>query len=557
MYEKLFSEGKIGSLTLKNRLIVPAMGSTLPEYDGYVNDKFIDYWVERAKGGYALLITEYNGVNPQGGANPFELMIYDDSYIEGYKKLTDAVHQYDCKIFTQLHHAGREGDANFTGMPVVAVSSIPCPHTRELVQEMSTEMVYQTIQDFIDAAVRAKKAGFDGIELHGAHGYLISNFLSPYSNKRTDEFSGTIANRARLAVNIIKGIKEACGKDFPVSFRISADDRTPGGVDIHETKAIVRLLEKAGIDALNVNQANYGSWEYLISCYHLKPGINLDFVRELKKAVHIPIITVGRFSDPAFIDSVIEDGDVDFIATGRQSLADPQFPNKLKTGLEDEIIPCVACMTRCQRLRGILGPMDFSVSCMMNPFTGHKSTMKIVKSDAPKNIVIVGAGPGGLAAAWVAAACGHKVTVLEKSATFGGQVLYAAVPPSKHDLNHGLQNWYNTEATAELVLSLAPDVVILATGAIPIEPQFPAEGKVETVRAIDSLAERCSPGITRSSSAADLSASRPRSSLWGRIAGPLSSKWARLLTAIWTRMSVPLPTDCLKRERSISMSTPR
>lgn len=499
MYEKLFSEGKIGSLTLKNRLIVPAMGSTLPEYDGYVNDKFIDYWVERAKGGYSLLITEYNGVNPQGGANPFELMIYDDSYIEGYKKLTDAVHQYDCKIFTQLHHAGREGSSDFTGMPVVAASAIPCPHTRDLVEEMSTEMVYKTIQDFIDGAVRAKKAGFDGIELHGAHGYLISNFLSPYSNKRTDEFGGTITNRARLATSIVKGIKEACGADFPVSFRISVDDRTHGGVDIHETKAIIRLLQDAGIDALNVNQANYGSWEYLISCYHLKPGINLDYIKEIRNIVKVPIITVGRFSDPAFIDTVIEEGDVDFIATGRQSLADPQFPNKLRAGLEDEIIPCVACMTRCQTLRCVYGPMDFGVSCMMNPFTGHESSMRIEKSANPKNVVIVGAGPGGLAAAWVAAACGHKVTVLEKEAKFGGQVLYAAVPPAKHDLNHGLQSYvalgkkygveyrFNTEATAELIEELKPDAVILATGATPIEPAFETEGDVNVVRAIDVL----------------------------------------------------------------------
>ncbi len=499
MYEKLFSEGKIGSLTLKNRLVVPGMGTTLLQYDGHMTDAFIDYWVERAKGGYGLLITEYNGVNPQGSANPMELMISDDSYIPGLQKLTEAVHAYGAKMFTQLHHAGRETNTSHTRMPVVAASAIPCPHNRDLVEEMSTEQVYQTIQDFVDGAIRAKKAGFDGVELHGAHGYLISNFLSPYSNKRTDEFGGTITNRARLAVNIVKGIKTACGADFPVSFRISAEDKVHGGVDIHEVKPIIRLLEAAGIDALNINQATYGSWQNLISCYHLKPGANLDYVHELRKVVKVPIITVGRFSDPAFIDSVIEEGEVDFIATGRQSLADPYFPQKLLNGQEDEIIPCVACMTRCQTLRCVLGPMDYGMSCMMNPFTGHETTMKIVKSANPKNIVIVGAGPGGLAAAWVAAACGHKVTVLEKNKTFGGQVLFAAVPPAKHDLNHGMQAYmalgrkygveyrFNTEATEELILSLNPDTVILATGATPIEPNFPAEDGVSTVRAIDLL----------------------------------------------------------------------
>lgn len=253
MYEKVFAEGKIGSVVLKNRLVVPAMGTTLLEYDGHVTDAFIEYWVERAKGGYGLLITEYCGVNQQGGANPCELMIHNDSYIPGLKKLTDAVHEHGAKMFLQLHHAGRETNAATTHMPVVAASPIPCPHNRDLVAEMSTEQVYQTIQDFVDAAWRAKQAGFDGIELHGAHGYLISNFLSPFSNKRTDEFGGTILNRARLAVNIVKGIKEKCGKDFPISFRISADDRVHGGVDVYEVKAICRLLEAAGIDALNVN----------------------------------------------------------------------------------------------------------------------------------------------------------------------------------------------------------------------------------------------------------------------------------------------------------------
>ncbi len=499
MYEKLFSEGKIGSVTIKNRLVVPAMGTTLLQFDGHMTDAFIDYWRERAKGGYGLLITEYTGVNPQGSANPMELMISDDSYIPGLKQLTDEVHKYGAKMFAQLHHAGRQTNSAHTHMPVVGASAIPCPHNRELTEEMSNELVYATIKDFVDGAVRAKAAGFDGVELHGAHGYLISNFLSPYSNKRTDEFGGTITNRARFAVEIVKGIKEACGADFPISFRISAEDKVHGGVDLHEVKPIIRMLEKAGIDALNVNQGTYGSWQNLISCYHLKPGANLDYIHSLRSSVHVPIITVGRFSDPAFVDYVMDEGEVDFIATGRQSLADPNFPNKLMNGQEDEIIPCVSCMSRCQTMRAILGPMDFGVSCMLNPITGHESTMKIAKSENPKNLVIVGAGPGGLAAAWTAAACGHHVTVLEKNSTFGGQVLFAAVPPAKHDLNRAMQAYmtlgkkygvdyrFNTEATEETIMALNPDAVLLATGGTPIEPKFAAEEGVTTVRAIDLL----------------------------------------------------------------------
>lgn len=240
MYERVFAEGKIGSVTLKNRFVVPAMGSQLLEYDGSVNDRYIDYWVERAKGGFGLIITEYTGVSADGAANPFELMIHKDSYIPGLKRLTETVHQYGAKIFCQLHHAGREGSSQFTQLPLVAASAIPCPHTRDLVQEMSTEYVYEMIQKFIDGACRAKEAGFDGVEIHGAHGYLVANFLSPYSNKRTDEFGGTITNRARFAVNIVKGIKERCGADFPVSFRISAVERVDGGIDLNEAKVICR-----------------------------------------------------------------------------------------------------------------------------------------------------------------------------------------------------------------------------------------------------------------------------------------------------------------------------
>ena len=496
MFENLLKSGSIGNVPLKNRMIMPAMGSGHVTMDGHVTDDLIEYFAARAKGGFSLVITEYTYVEPAGQANPGQLAIYSDEFIPGCKRLTERVHEEGGKIFMQLHHAGRETMEQTTGLQPVAPSAIPCPMLGGQPRELSTEEVYDLIEKFGDGAVRAQKAGFDGVELHGAHGYMIAQFLSAYSNKRTDEFGGDLTGRARFVVEIIKNIKKKCG-DFPVCVRISGEELVEGGRQIAETKALSKLLEGAGADAIHISVGVYAVMPYLVPPCNVPVGFITKYAEAVKKSVKIPVITVGRINDPVLADSLIEDGVADFISLGRGSIADAQFPLKVEENRIDEISPCVGCMTRCNGTPGIL-PGDHGVSCAFNPFSGHENSLKIEKADTPKNVVIAGAGVGGLEAAWVAAARGHHVVVLEKSGKAGGQVLPGCVPPNKSELaravkyyltmcrKYGVKIEYNTEATTKSILAYNPDVVILATGATPIHPDIPNEG-IPVVQANDIL----------------------------------------------------------------------
>lgn len=340
------------------------------------------------------------------------------------------------------------------------------------------------------------KGGFDGVEVHGGHGYGVAAFMSLYANRRTDEFGGDLAGRLRFPTEIVKNIKKKCGDDFPVSFRLSYDEMIEGGRKLNESIIICKELEKAGVDAFNVSLGVYGAWHTLIAPYFQPVAFNIDPAKAIKNAVNVPVMAVGRLNDPIAIESVLEDGYCDFVLMGRESIADPYFPTKVAEGRTDEICPCVGCMTRCQGMPATMGMPE--ISCAMNPFAHHELDMVIKPADQPKNVVVVGGGPGGLEAAWVAAACGHKVTLLEKSGKLGGQMLYAMMPPSKGELaraikyyvtmcrKYGVDIRLNTEADKDSIVALKPDAVILATGATPIVPSIPNEG-AELVLAQDIL----------------------------------------------------------------------
>jgi len=458
----------------------------------------------RASGGFGLIITEFACISEEGKAVPGELMITRDDYIPGFKKLTEAIHKAGGKIALQIHHAGRETMSAITGRQPVAPSPIPCPVNREIPKELTTEEVYQLIEKFGEAALRAQKAGFDAVEIHGAHGYLVSQFLSPYTNKRIDEFGGDLTGRMKFAVELIKKIKKKCGQDYPLIFRISGEERVEGGMGIRETAAVARGLAEAGADAIHVSTGVYASLVWTVAPYNVPQGYNLAAAETVKKAVNVPVIAVGRIVDPLMAESVVASGIADFVALGRASLADADFPLKVQQNRIQEISPCVGCMTRCQGVPGVR-PDDHGVSCMVNPFAGHEDTMVIRKTAKPKKVVVVGGGPGGLVAAWVAAARGHQVILMEKSAQLGGQFLPAAVPPGKQELARAIRFYIemckkynveillNLEADAALVESLQPDVVILATGAVPKELHVPNQG-LPVVQAVDILAGKGSPG---------------------------------------------------------------
>lgn len=497
MFDHVNRPGNIGSVTLQNRFVMPAMGSSHGHGDGTVSDKLIAYYEARAKGGFGLIITEFTCVDPVGKALPGQLMIYDDSFIPGFQKLADRIHQAGSKVFMQLQHSGRQTVSAFSGYQPVSASAIPCPVNKELPRELTTQEVYEVIEKFGDAALRAKQAGFDGVEIHGAHGYLVAQFMSPYVNRRRDEFGGDIYGRARFGCDIIRNIKQKCGADFPVIFRISGEERVESGRTLEETVIQAKLLEQAGADAIHVSTGVYNSMPYMVAPYNLPNGFNLPAAAAVKKAVNIPVIAVGRINDPYMAEEVVATGVADFVALGRASLADPEFPKKVKENRPEDISPCVGCLTRCNGAPGV-DPNDYGVSCMIHPFTGHELTMKIEKTDTPKHIVVIGGGVGGLETAWVAASRGHKVTLLEKSDTLGGQVVPGCVPPGKYELARALRYYIhmchkygvdirlNTEADLETVRALNPDEIVVATGAVPLKLDVPNEG-IPVAYAVDIL----------------------------------------------------------------------
>ena len=503
MFEDVLKKGKIGAVELKNRFVMPAMGRHT-EPDGVIRDEFVEYYAARARGGFGLVIIEYVGVALSGMGHPDQLKIFSDEFIPGFKRVADAVHAGGAKVFLQIQHSGSAGDSQLTGRQLVSSSAIASYFRNEAVLEISNREVYDLIEKFGDAALRAKKAGYDGVELHGGHGYLVAQFLSAYVNRRIDEFGGDITGRARFATDIIKNIKQKCGADFPVSVRLSGEEMVDGGMKLNETQVMARLLEKAGADAFNITVGAHTGSLLSIAPYRTPAGFNTYAAEAIKKAVKVPVIAVGRITDPAMADAVIGEGMADFVGMGRASIADPELPNKVLEGRVDEISPCVCCMTYC--ITGFYAGNFFpGEPCAINPFAGHETVLKVEPAKEKKTIVIVGGGVAGLEAAWLSASRGHKVILLEKNGKPGGQAYTASVPPNNQGIvraikyyitmckKHGVDIRLNTEATADMVVSLAPDAVILSTGAIPKGLRVPNDG-IAVAQAADVLNGEVIPG---------------------------------------------------------------
>lgn len=476
MYEKLFQPARIGSLEIKSRLIMPAMNSHYADDGHYFTDQALHYYGERALGGFGLLITEFLCVSEEGLAYPMQAAIYDDCFIPSLSRLTKRIHDNGSKIFAQLHHAGRVQGKGSTSLMAVGAGSIPDKVNRIPVHELDEAEISELEQKFIDAAVRAKKAGFDGVEVHGAHGYLLAQFLSKSVNKRTDRYGGSISGRAKLVCEIVHGIKAACGKDFPVSVRTSGEEGFDGGNTIEDAIAQSLLFEAAGADAIHVSHG------IAIHSYYSSSGFNMANIKRVKEAVSVPVIGVGRMNDPALILGALASGAMDFVALGRESVCDPHLPNKIKEGRLDEIFTCTGCMQRCLYPNSF--EEGFGISCMINPFSGKEKLWEIKPAETVKRIGIVGAGPAGLMAAWVLGRRGHQVTVYEKEAFAGGQYRLAAVPPMKQELaktistyaalckKYGVNLCYHTTADKALLEREGFDEIILACGAQPIVPEI-------------------------------------------------------------------------------------
>jgi 2,4-dienoyl-CoA reductase-like NADH-dependent reductase (Old Yellow Enzyme family)/thioredoxin reductase len=502
-FEAAFTPMYIGKMLVKNRLVVPAMDSGMFEEDGSTGDLACDYYARRAEGGFGMIIIEIAAVDRRGIGQPHQLRVYDDVYLPGLSKLADSIKAGGARAVVQLHHAGRETMAVMAGAPPIAPSAVPCPTCRETPEEFTTEEVYALIRSYVDCSVRVQKAGFDGVEIHSAHGYMGGQFLSPRANKRIDEFGGGVYGRTVFLKLVIEGIKAACGEGFPVIIRLSTDETRIGGVEPGEAVVQAQLLEEHGADAIHVSAGTYGSWETIVPPPDYPSAWNIEATARVKNAVSIPVIAVGRYNDPYIANLAISRGDTDFVALGRQSIADPFFPNKMLAGQLKDIVPCIGCTPRCMGANDPenLQPGDMGVSCMLNPMSIYRPDVRIVPAQRQKKIVVIGAGPAGMEAAWIAAKRGHDVTLFEKSsrAGAGGQFRIAAYPPFKQELTraiqfllykcekHGVDMRFDTEATVETVKSLKPDAVIVATGGTPLIPDIPGISDADIVTAQEIL----------------------------------------------------------------------
>ena len=482
-FPALFSPYRIGNLELKNRIVMPPMATNFAGEDGSVNDRHIDYYVKRAKGGVGYITFEHTGILKQGRAFPNMALIDSDQNIPSFRKLAEAIHQENGKILIQINHAGRQTSASITGSPIVAPSAVPCPVRKEMPKELSQEEIQNIIEAFETAALRVKEAGTDGVEIHMAHGYLINQFLSPFSNKREDEYGGDADRRMRMAIEVLRQVRNTVGPDFPILCRLSADEYVEGGLRLEDTQEIAKALERNGVDALHISACVAASGYLNHPPYYAEEGIFAHLAQGVKSVVHIPVIAVGRIRTPELANQILEEGKADLISMGRALIADPNLPMKALQGRTEEIIPCISCNRCIQSIR------KGALQCAVNPETGREGILKLKKADYPKKVWIIGGGPAGMKAAEIAALRGHRVTLYEKNKEFGGRFLLAAVPPKKQILREFIQ--YLTRQIEKLPIKMIigrpftlvslrkgkPDVVIIATGARPLFP--PIDGLQE------------------------------------------------------------------------------
>lgn len=499
-FKSMFMPIKIGPMIVQNRFVVPPMGNNFANTDGTMSDRSLAYYLERARGGFGLITFEATVVYKKAKGGLRKPCLFDDSTIDSFKRVIDACHEAGAKISIQLQHAGPDGNAKAAGYPINAASAIPSKCGKDIPVSMPTEEIYEVIEAYGDAAVRAKKAGADAVEVHCAHGYFISSFLSPRTNKRVDEFGGCFENRMRIIRLIIENIREKVGHSIAIICRINSSDEVEGGLDVHDSATIAAYLEDCGVDCLNVSRAVHIRDEYMWAPTAIHGGFSAELVTEIKRAVNIPVIAIGRFTEPHYAELLVREGRCDLVAFGRQSIADPHMPNKAASDSLDEMSPCIACLQGCvpHMYKGE------AISCLVNPLVGREAELK--QATERKKVMVVGGGVGGMLAAWVSAYRGHDVTLFESTDTLGGQMRLAAYPPGKGDITnlvrsyiakcekYGVKIKMNTNVTPEIVSNESPDVVILATGAIPLVLPIPGIKESGLIHAVDLLDGKASCG---------------------------------------------------------------
>ncbi len=488
MNEQLFTEKKIGNVTAPNRLVFEPMGNYYAELDGSVSERDIAFYGERAKGGCGIVMTEVASVNSKTGrGNLRNLCTDNDKFIPGYKKMADEIHKYGSLLFVELYHPGCQGIAPLNGGSMASPSGQESDLIHMPSHEMTVQEIHDTVNDFIEGAVRMQKAGVDGVVLHAAHGYLLCEFISSYTNHRTDEYGGSIENRVRIIKEIIDGIREKCG-DYPIIIRYSADEymreiHKEGGMVLDDAIEMAKLFEAYGVDALDVSAGNYETMNWAWEPTGFDEGWKMHNGESIAKAVNIPVIACSVIRTPKAAVEFLDKG-VSFVGSARQFFADPYWGEKVKNGRESEIRKCISCLNCMESLMAADESNGIRCQCTVNIEGGEECQYLPLKKDGNnRKVVILGAGPAGLEAARVAAERGFKPVIIEKSSAIGGQLNLANKPPKKDKITwlidyyraminkYGIEVRLNTEATAEAISKENPYRVINAIGSSPVLPK--------------------------------------------------------------------------------------
>lgn len=494
-FTHLFSEGRIGPLKPKNRLFMAPMVRNYADEEGRVTPRYMAHIERIAAGGVGTLILEASHVSPEGRGFSHGLGAHDDAVIPGLRELGVIAHHHGALIGQQLFHAGRQTSSGVTGTAPVAPSPIPDPIHQEVPHALDPEEIQALVTAFGQGARRARDAGLDFVELHAAHGYLINEFLSPYTNKRDDMYGGSPENRLRFLLEIIAAVKVHAGDDFPITVRVSGDELVPEGLHAEEVAQVAARLEEAGVQAVHVSAGNYASYNrgLMIQPMAIEDGPLVGLAGTIRKAVSIPVIAVGKLRFPDLGERALVNGDADFIAIGRPLLADPDWPRKAEAGQLEEINHCIACNQGC------IGRLfaDQDVWCTVRPETGREAAFAR-PANGRRNVLIVGGGPGGMEAAAVAANRGHHVVLYERGDRLGGQLIPAAAAPHRngweelrqrlvHELDKtGVELHLNESFDPQALDGQSFDAAILAAGAHPIRPDFPGQGNI--IQSTDLLA---------------------------------------------------------------------
>jgi 2,4-dienoyl-CoA reductase-like NADH-dependent reductase (Old Yellow Enzyme family)/thioredoxin reductase len=509
LLEKLFEPGSIGSLSIKNRIVMASMSNPTCDDEGYVTDRTIAHYVERAKGGVGLIVVQFSSVMANARGSKHHMALYDDKFLPKMRELPAAVKRYGVRVALQLAHAGapsrpmrlagfKEGE-----QAAVAPSAVPNLATGFVPKALTLDEIRELVEAFAQAAWRAREAGFDAVEINGTHGKLINQFLAPYYNRRSDEYGGSLENRARFGCEVLAAARRKVGSSFPVIMRMSGRDGFAGGLELDEAIKVAQMYVEAGAQALDVSAGADEARHWTFLTYMQAPGALVYLADAIKKAVKVPVIAVGRLGDPLLAESVLQEGKADFIALGRSLLVDPDLPLKWKEGRLEDVCRCIYC-GNCQAHSGEGKTNRFR--CIWNPELVKDGELRVEPASTVKSVMVIGGGLAGMEAARVAAARGHRVTLYERNSELGGQWNIVSLQDHKRHfaafgecLKRGL--WkagvtvvLNQEVTPEWVSQKNPDVVILATGAKPAKLNVCGEEGKNVVQATDVIRGKADVG---------------------------------------------------------------